>query len=75
MPPIIDNNKCDACVGREYQICVEHCPTDVFLGSEAGKKPIIVFPDECAYENTCVLDCPKEAVTLRIPIPMTVIYK
>jgi adenylylsulfate reductase subunit B len=75
MPPIIDKTKCDGCVGREYQICREHCVTDVFLGSQQGKQPIVAYPDECFHENACVLDCPKQAIKLRIPLPMSVVYK
>lgn len=75
MPPVINLNKCTGCKGKEYQICVEHCVTDVFLGSEQGKPPIIKYPDECFHENACVLDCPVQAITLRIPLEMTVVYK
>lgn len=75
MPPIIDTNKCNGCKGREYQICVEHCVTDVFLGSKQGEPPVIAYPDECFYENACVRDCPMQAIKLRIPLPMTVVYK
>ena len=75
MPPIIDPEKCDGCAGRKYQICVEHCVTDVFLGSKQGQLPVITFPEECFYENACVLDCPKNAIKLRIPLQMSVVYK
>jgi adenylylsulfate reductase subunit B len=75
MPPIIDTNKCDGCANRDYQICVEHCPTDVFLGSKQGQPPMVNFPNECFYENACVFDCPKKAIELRIPLQMTVVYK
>jgi len=75
MPPVIDTDKCDACVGRDYQICVEHCITDAFMGSEPGKTPIVSHPSECWYENACVIDCPKEAITLRIPLSMYVPFK
>ena len=75
MPPIIDKTKCDGCASRDYQLCVEHCPTDVFLGSKKGQPPNVAYPKECFYENACVLDCPKQAITLRIPLPMTVVYK
>ena len=75
MPPVIDRNKCNACVDKEYQRCVEHCPMDVFLGSQPGKQPIVALPDECWYENACVIDCPRQAITLRIPMPMYIPFK
>lgn len=76
MPPVINKEKCDKCAGRGYQVCVEVCPTDVFLGSKKAAFPVVTYPDECWHENACVLDCPvKGAVTLRIPMPMTIIYK
>jgi adenylylsulfate reductase subunit B len=70
MPPIIDKNLCDGC-GK----CTDICPTDVFYGSKKGQVPVVAYPDECWHENACVMDCPKKAIKLRIPLPMTVIYK
>ena len=70
MPPIIDKDNCNGC-GK----CVEICPADVFFGSKEGEIPIISYPEECWHENACVLDCPKGAIKLRIPLTMTVIYK
>jgi adenylylsulfate reductase, subunit B len=75
MPPIIDPNKCNGCKGAKYQICVEHCITDVFLGSKQGSIPVVKYPDECFHDNACVLNCPMKAIELRIPLPMTVVYK
>ena len=75
MPPVIDKNKCDTCKGKEYQICVEHCITDVFKGSKPGEIPVVSLPEECMYENACVIDCPHQAITLRIPLTMYVPFK
>jgi adenylylsulfate reductase subunit B len=70
MPPIIDKDKCNGC-GK----CVEICPNDVFFGSQLGEIPKVTYPDQCWHENACVNDCPKEAIVLRIPLPMMIIYK
>lgn len=70
MPPIINKDICTGC-GK----CVEICPSDVFWGSKKGEVPIVAYPDECWHESACVMDCPVEAITLRIPLPMMVLYK
>ena len=75
MPPVIDKDKCDGCANRDYQICVEVCPYDVFLGSKKGQTPVVTYPDECWHENACVLECPMKAIKLRIPLQMTIINK
>lgn len=70
MPPIINKDECSGC-GE----CVEICPTDVFFGTEKGQIPVVTYPDECWHEAACILDCPKGAIKLRIPLPMMIIYK
>jgi adenylylsulfate reductase subunit B len=70
MPPIINEKRCTAC-----GICAEICPQDVFWGTERKKTPVISYPEECWHCNACVLDCPEQAVTLRIPLPMSICYK
>ena len=70
MPPIINKDVCTGC-GK----CVEICPSDVFWGSKKGEVPIIAYPNECWHESACVMDCPVEAITLRIPLPMMILYK
>ena len=71
MPPVIDKEKCICC-----GTCVEVCQMDVFFDSREGEIPVITYPDECWHCGSCVLDCPAEgAISLRIPLPMTVLYK
>jgi adenylylsulfate reductase subunit B len=70
MPPIINKDICTGC-GK----CIEVCPSDVFWGSKKGEIPLVAYPDECWHESACVMDCPVEAITLRIPLPMMVLYK
>ena len=69
MPPIIDQNKCNAC-----GICADICPTDVFRVLEKKGIPEIRYPEECWHCNSCVLDCRQEAVKLRIPLPAMMLY-
>lgn len=71
MPPVINEEHCTGC-----GICVEHCPQDVFFGSEKKKMPVIAFPEECWHCYACVLDCPAEgAIRLRTPVPMMLSYR
>jgi len=71
MPPIIDEEKCTKC-----GLCVEHCPQDVFFGSEKKQAPLITFPEECWHCYACVLDCPAPgAIRIRTPVPMLLCYK
>ena len=71
MPPIINEEHCTKC-----GVCVEHCPQDVFFGSEKNKIPLIAFPEECWHCYACVLDCPaKGAIRIRTPVPMMLSYR
>jgi adenylylsulfate reductase subunit B len=71
MPPVIDEAICVAC-GQ----CVELCPLDVFWGSEDGSVPIVRYGEECWHCGVCVETCPAEgAVTIRIPLPVMILYQ
>ena len=70
MPPIIDKGKCNGC-----GICVDVCLQDVYFGSEEGETPVVSYPQECYHCAACVIDCPTEAIKLRIPLPAMILYK
>jgi adenylylsulfate reductase subunit B len=70
MPPVIDGEKCTACGA-----CAEYCAEDVFFGSEEGSVPQVSYPEFCAHCSCCVYACPVEAIRLRIPLPMQLLYK
>ncbi len=64
MPPIIDQAKCTGC-----GICADICNSHIFTHKPGKGAPVIKFPDECWHCNSCVLDCPSGAVSLRMPLP------
>lgn len=71
MPPIIDPEKCIHCGA-----CVDRCTEDVYYESKEGEVPLVTYPEECAHCNCCVRACPiPEAIRLRIPLPMMLVYK
>jgi len=70
MPPVINEENCTCCF-----ICVEHCPQDVFFGSEKKKPPIVAYPEECWHCFACVLDCKTEnAIRIRTPVTQLLSY-
>ncbi len=69
MPPEIIKEKCNAC-----GICVDYCPLDVFETVGKGEVPRVKYPDECWHCNSCVLDCPRSAIKLRIPLTAMVLH-
>jgi len=70
MPPIIDKEKCTGC-----GICADICNYDVYFGSKENEIPAVTYPEECWHCNACVIDCPQEAIRLRIPLPAMMLYK
>lgn len=71
MPPVINEEICSGC-----GICVDICSSDVFYGYQKGEVPLVSYAEECWHCNACVLDCPFEgAVTLRVPLPASLLYK
>ncbi|MBI4321090.1 MAG: 4Fe-4S binding protein [Chloroflexi bacterium] len=63
MPPRIDLEKCNGC-GR----CDEICPGDLIHVDEASNFPVVQYPDECWHCGCCRIDCPVEAIEIRLPI-------
>ena len=63
MPPVINQELCTGC-----GTCADICPMNVFEQDSPRTAPRIVYGEECWHCNACVLDCPKKAVTLRIPL-------
>lgn len=70
MPPVIDAEKCIHC-GR----CAQMCPEDVFFGSKPKEVPTVAYQEECSHCNSCVEECKFGAISLRIPLPMTLLYR
>ena len=70
MPPVINKDECSVC-----GMCSDICPQDVFFNSNDGDTPVVTYPEECWHCNCCVLDCPSEAIRLRIPLYMHIPYK
>jgi adenylylsulfate reductase, subunit B len=70
MPPTIDATKCIQCGA-----CGEVCAEDVYFGTEAGKLPLVRYPEFCFHCNCCVEECPVDAISLRIPLPEMLLYK
>jgi NAD-dependent dihydropyrimidine dehydrogenase PreA subunit len=69
VPPIIDRNLCNLC-----GICHRVCPQDVFSFEQKAKTPpAVAYPRECWYCGACVVDCPKEAVSLALPLPLHIV--
>lgn len=70
MPPIIDSETCIKCWK-----CVDICTEDVYYGSKEWEIPTVTYPEECIHFAGCVYICPTQAITLRIPLPMLLVYK
>jgi NAD-dependent dihydropyrimidine dehydrogenase PreA subunit len=62
------------CTGCNH--CVEVCLMEILAASpEKGRPPVVVYPDECAYDGACWMQCPqreKGAITVTPPLPMRV---
>lgn len=70
--PIVFNE--DVCTG--CNVCVDVCLMGILAANpEKGKPPIVTYPDECAYDGACFIQCPlsnKGAIKVVPPLPMRV---
>jgi NAD-dependent dihydropyrimidine dehydrogenase PreA subunit len=62
VPVVIDAEKCI----KGCKICIDSCPVDCLSVSPITGKAQMKF-DECWYCLACELDCPKDAITVKIP--------
>ncbi len=70
MPPVIDSTKCIGC-----GTCADICNSDLFVFHRGVDKcPIVKFPEECWHCESCVLDCPSGAITLRLPLSYSLMH-
>ena len=72
LTPVVFNEKiCSGC-----NTCVEVCLMEILAANpEKGKPPVIVYPDECAFDGACFMLCPlreKGAIKVVPPLPMRV---
>ena len=69
MPPIINRDRCIAC-GK----CASICCMDVFGPTEPQTIPEVCYPEECWHCRVCVMDCPVQAIQMRYPLPLTLLW-
>jgi len=69
MPPVINEEKCINCM-----TCVNICGMDVF-GPIEQKKAQVMYPEECWHCRACAIDCPVGAITMRYPLPMSMLFQ
>ena len=62
VPVVVDLEKCIT----KCRICIDSCPVDCLAVNPETGKAHMAF-DECWYCLACELDCPKDAITVKIP--------
>lgn len=70
MPPIIEKEKCVFC-----KVCEDICPLNVLKADKEKKEIIVRYPEECWHCRACVVDCPKEAISMRYPLSNFMLHK
>ena len=62
VPVVVDEEKCiSGC-----HVCVESCPVDCLAIDVVKRKSHMKF-DDCWYCLACEVDCPTNAITVKIP--------
>ncbi len=62
VPVIVDEQRCiTGC-----HICIDSCPVDCLSVNPTSRKAHMQF-DECWYCLACEVDCPTDAITVKIP--------
>ena len=62
VPVIINENKCvPGC-----KVCVDSCPVDCLAINPATNRSHMLY-DECWYCLACEVDCPTDAITVKMP--------
>jgi NAD-dependent dihydropyrimidine dehydrogenase PreA subunit len=62
VPIVVDLDKCIT----KCRICIDSCPVDCLSVNPETGKAHMAF-DECWYCLACEIDCPKDAITVKIP--------
>jgi NAD-dependent dihydropyrimidine dehydrogenase PreA subunit len=62
VPVVVNEAKCIA----GCRICIDSCPVDCLAISPETNKAHMRF-DECWYCLACEVDCPKDAIVVKIP--------
>lgn len=70
MPPVIDENRCIRC-----QKCASICCMDVFGPVRVKEIPYPIYAEECWHCRACVIECPVQAIQMRYPLPLMMLYK
>lgn len=70
MPPVINRDTCIAC-GK----CADLCCMDVFGPTEPKTIPQVRYPEECWHCRACIMECPTGSITMRYPLPLTLLWK
>jgi NAD-dependent dihydropyrimidine dehydrogenase PreA subunit len=62
VPVVVDEAKCI----KGCRICIDSCPVDCLsVNPDTGKAHM--SRDECWYCLACEIDCPKDAIVVKIP--------
>jgi NAD-dependent dihydropyrimidine dehydrogenase PreA subunit len=62
VPVVVNLEKCI----KGCRICIDSCPVDCLAHDPETGKAHMSF-DECWYCLACEIDCPKDAITVKIP--------